>query len=135
MGVAASEASKQLAHSVSFGITLAVLSNLAQMVYWKSQNRKGTYWNRVGPFVLVLLALPLVMLDLTRHVLQDGELWSESAMYRPYCVHHDVRCLSALGYACLLSTYAGFACMIAGVLWSANMVKKLQDSWRRTRSG
>lgn len=134
-GVAASEASKQLAHSVSFGITLAVLSNLAQMVYWKSLTRQGNFWNRKGPTLLVLAAVPLVMLDLTRHVLQDGGVWVDSRMYRPNCPHRDVRCLSGLGATCALATYGGFACLIAGVLWSANMHKKLRDGWRRARSG
>ena len=73
-GVAASEASKQLAHAVSFGVTLAMMTNPAQMVFWKSLRRKGTRLNRHGPTVLVLIAVPLAMLDLTRHVLQDGGL-------------------------------------------------------------
>ena len=75
--------------------------------------REGTFWNRVGPAFLVMVSIPLVMLDLTRHVLQDGEMWM-GPMYRPYCMHHDVRCLSVLGWTCLLSTYAGFACLISG---------------------
>jgi len=72
MGAVASEASKQLAHAVSFGVTLAIVSNVAQMVYWKSLTRQGTYWNRNGPTLLAAAAIPLVMLDLTRHVLQVG---------------------------------------------------------------
>jgi len=35
-------------------------------------------------------------------------------MYQPYCVHHDIRCLNFLGAVCLLTTYAGFACLIGG---------------------
>ena len=135
MGVAASEASKQLAHSVSFGVTFAVLTNLAQMVYWKSLTRKGNYWKRNAPTLLVVLSIPMVMFDLTRHVLQDGEIWVDSGMYRPYCIHTDVRCLTGLGVACVLATYGGFACLIVGVLWSANMHKKVRDGWRRARSG
>ena len=30
----------------------------------------GTHWQRYGPLYLMLLAVPLVMADLTRHVLQ-----------------------------------------------------------------
>ena len=135
MGVAASEASKQLAHSVSFGVTLAVLTNLAQMVYWKSLTRNGNYWNRNAPTLLVIASIPMVMFDLSRHVLQDGEIWVDSDMYRPYCMHKDVRCLTGLGVACVLATYGGFACLIVGVLWSANMYKKVRDGWRRARSG
>ena len=115
MGAAASEASKQLAHAVSFGVNLAVLTNLAQMVFWKSHRRKGSRMNRHGPTALVLAAVPLAMLDQTRHVLQDGGVWTDSHMYRPGSAHEDVRCLSALGAACQLATYAGFACLIVGV--------------------
>jgi len=133
MGVATSEASKQLAHSVSFGITLAILTNVTQMVYWKSSHRRGRWWNRHGPTVICALSIPLVMLDLTRHVLQDGKIWTDSAMYRAGCPHADVRCLSGVGATCVVSTYAGFACLIYGVLWSANIGTKLRESWRRAR--
>ena len=68
MGVAASEASKQLAHSVSLAITLTVLTNIAQMVYWKSRSRRGTRWQRRGPTILALAAVPLATLDLVRHL-------------------------------------------------------------------
>ena len=133
MGVAASEASKQLAHAISFGVTLAMMTNLAQMVYWKSLSRKGRGLNRHGPTVLVVLAVPLTMVDLTRHVLQDGGAWTNSHMYRPGCPHADARCLNALGVTCTLATYLGFAALIAGVLWSANMFAKVRDGWRRAR--
>ena len=53
-----------------------MMTNLAQMVFWKSLRRKGTRLNRHGPTVLVLIAVPLAMLDLTRHVLQDGGVWT-----------------------------------------------------------
>ena len=132
-GAVASEASKQLAHAVSFGITLAMMTNLAQMVYWKSLPRKGSWGNKHGPTVLVVCAVPLTMLDLTRHVLQDGEMWPNSHMYRPGCEHADIRCLNALGFTCALATYVGFATLITGVLWSANMFTKLRDGWRRAR--
>ena len=130
--MAASEASKQLAHSVSFGVTLAVLSNLAQMVYWKSLTRKGNYWNRNAPTLLVLLSVPLVMFDLTRHVLQDGDMWVDSHMYRPYCLHKDVRCLSGLGAACALATYGGFACLIVGGAFSTPLTHSFISLKRQT---
>ena len=110
-----------------------MMTNLAQMVFWKSLRRKGTRLNRHGPTVLVLIAVPLAMLDLTRHGLQDGGVWTDSHMYRPGCPHADARCLNALGAACFLSTYLGFAALIAGVLWSADLFTKVRDGWRRAR--
>jgi hypothetical protein len=118
---------------VSFGVTLAMMTNLAQMVYWKSLRRKGTRVNRHGPTILALAAVPLAMLDLTRHVLQDGGVWTDSHMYRPGCPHADARCLNALGATCFLATYLGFAALIASVLWSADLFAKARDGFRRAR--
>jgi hypothetical protein len=56
-------------------------------------------------------------------------------MYRPGCAHEDVRCLSALGAACQVATYAGFACLIVGVSWSADLFRKARDGYRRARRG
>lgn len=37
---------------------------------WKTSSRKGTHWQTYGPLYLVCISVPLVMADLTRHVLQ-----------------------------------------------------------------
>ena len=66
---------------------------------------------------------------------QDGGVWTDSRMYRPGCAHEDVRCLSALGAACQVATYAGFACLIVGVSWSADLFRKARDGYRRARRG
>ena len=110
-----------------------MLTILAQMVHWKSKHRGGNRWNKRGPLTLTMASIPLVMLDLTRHVLQDGDVWVDSAMYRPGCGHADVRCLSGIGATCLLATYLGFAALISGVLWGADIPRKLRDGWRRAR--
>eukprot|EP00898_Chlorokybus_atmophyticus_P007614 jgi/Chlat1/7854/Chrsp66S09176 len=61
-----SEASKSFAHTITFGITLAIFTNIAQYLYHKSAQRKGSHWQRYGPVYVTLLAIPLVMADLTR---------------------------------------------------------------------
>ena len=40
---------------------------------------------------------------------------------------------NALGATCFLATYLGFAALIAGVLWSADIFVKVRDGWRRAR--
>ena len=70
LGFAASEGAKVLSHTITFGVTLAILTNVSQYVYHKSAFRKGSHLQQYGPFYLTLLAVPLVMADLTRHVLQ-----------------------------------------------------------------
>ncbi|KAL3148151.1 hypothetical protein ABBQ38_014433 [Trebouxia sp. C0009 RCD-2024] len=87
-----------------------------------SQQCRGTHWQCYGPLYLVGVAIPLVMADLTRHVLQDSDIWSgpSSSMYKPHCGHSERRlggitCLSVTGWLfTIVFTYAGFACMITG---------------------
>lgn len=124
MGIASKDlgGAKELAHTVSFGVTLAVLTNVAQYVYNHDKvfrRNKLTHWQRHGPFYLVLLSVPLVMADLTRHALQDAGEWPSpgSDMYQPNC-HHTwgLRCLTwvrqltptrCLGSACDPATQRG----------------------------
>jgi len=40
-------------------------------------DQPGERWSRWGPFTLICLAVPLIMADLTRHLLQDNGLWPE----------------------------------------------------------
>jgi hypothetical protein len=77
MGIAATAAAKDLAHTISFGVTLALITNMAQYTLHKCFTRRGSHWNRFGPFYLCALGVPFIMADLTRHVLQ-GEPNSSS---------------------------------------------------------
>jgi hypothetical protein len=50
-----------------------LLCSVCSAVYIKSRDlyiARGSHWSRLGPFYLTLAAVPLVMADLTRHVLQ-----------------------------------------------------------------
>lgn len=124
---------------MSFGLILAFLTNLAQYTYHKCATRRGSHWSRLGPFYLTLAAVPLVMADLTRHVLQDADFWTgqSSSMYNEHCcsVHschglHGLRCLSVTGvFFTILFTYSGFACLLAGVLWGANIPARARTLW------
>jgi hypothetical protein len=110
MGVAASAGAKAFTHSITFGITFAALSNIAQYVYHKRaglasgekrrvarNERKGingpprphhlAMW---GAFYLTALSVPLVMADLTRHVLQDSGYWESACPYNT-----EKECVSA----------------------------------------
>jgi len=141
LGVTASAGAKSFSHSISFGVTLAALTNLAQYVAWKTSVRKGRHWQKFGPLYLVCVAVPLVMADLTRHVLQDSGIWSgpSSSMYKPNCGHSERRlggitCLSLTGWLfTIVFTYIGFACMITGIFWGADMHIKLRKAWRGLR--
>eukprot|EP01023_Acetabularia_acetabulum_P010735 TRINITY_DN14892_c0_g1_i1.p4 TRINITY_DN14892_c0_g1~~TRINITY_DN14892_c0_g1_i1.p4 ORF type:complete len:136 (-),score=18.91 TRINITY_DN14892_c0_g1_i1:593-1000(-) len=97
----------------------------------------GNHWQKYGPIYLVSLALPLIMADLTRHVMLDhGWCGAACAMYRDdNCPYADIRCLSLVGWlVTIVFTYSGFACLIIGTLWSANMVGKIKVAWSKIRT-
>lgn len=118
LGVAASAGAKAFTHSITFGITLAALSNIAQYVFHKRsgiarvEKRKreknevrGTnvptlgHFAVWGAFYLTALSVPLVMADLTRHVLQDSNYWPSAC---PYNTEKD--CVKA-GGTCFWTTH------------------------------
>lgn len=115
---------------------LAVTTNLLQYSCWKAQGKSGNWRRKWGPSVLLAAAVPLVTADPTRHVLQDSGVWSgpSSSMYRPGCGPvsglHGFLCLSATGAVFQTATYAGFALLLTGVFWQAELVPKLRAGWR-----
>lgn len=138
----ASAAAKSFSHSISAAVTLACLTNLTQYVHWKgvTSKRRGSFWRRHGPTILCALAVPLVMLDLTRHLLQDAEIWTgpSSHMFRPDCSPttglSGIRCLSWTGFFfTIVGTYTGFALLLIGVFWSAGFVGKVKRAWALAR--
>jgi len=146
VGTVATQASKQMAHSISFGINLAVTTNMFQLVW--HQNRNATKGGGSSgddgsnkttskrPVFLVFCSIPLIMLDNVRHVLQDGEMIGKwSSMYRSdkKCYHHDFRCLSLVGWTCQIATTVGFALLLLGVLMSSGAWVKLKRRYRELR--
>eukprot|EP01113_Clastostelium_recurvatum_P009883 TRINITY_DN1481_c0_g1_i1.p2 TRINITY_DN1481_c0_g1~~TRINITY_DN1481_c0_g1_i1.p2 ORF type:complete len:118 (-),score=0.88 TRINITY_DN1481_c0_g1_i1:156-509(-) len=117
------------------------MSNLAQYVFHKCKTRRGTHWNRYGPFYLCAVAVPLVVADILRHVLVDNGMWTPAdrispAMYRPGCNQPIAKCLSPIGFVfTIVFTYTGYILLITGNLWAANLHTKLRDAWRKLRRG
>jgi len=101
------------------------------------RRRTGTHWQRFGPTYFVALAVPLVMADLTRHLLLDHLHISELKEYRSGCDDENVRCLTVLGwFFTIIFTYLGFLCLFIGSLWNANICEKIQEikkKWRELR--
>lgn len=129
-----------MSHTLSFAVILAVLTNLAQYTAYKCKDRRGSHWQRFGPLYLICAAIPLIMADLTRHVLQDAGVWSgpSSSMYRPDCssVHgiHGLRCLTLTGwFFTIVFTYTGFASLLVGVAWATNLHATVVSAWRQAR--
>lgn len=148
MGAVASEEAKNLSHSLTLAVNLAVLSNLAQHTWHRSRS--------VVAALLVGLATALTSADPLRHVLQDSGVWpaEKSHMYRTpagtcasddACVHDfgrvwrcedslqqcvcteaSWRCLSALGVLFSAMSWVGFVCLFAGVLSGTGLVPKFR---------
>ena len=74
------------AHSLTFGINLAVFTNLAQYMYTDTKSRRLNIqpgWRRWGPFWCIIIATIGVMADLTRHLINDSNNWFLSSPSDP----------------------------------------------------
>jgi len=120
-------------------VLFAVTTNLVQYSWWTALTKTGTWRKKWGPTFLLALAVPLVSADPLRHVLQDSGVWSgpSSSMYRPGCGPvsglHGFLCLSVTGVTFQACTYLGFALLLTGVFWQAELVPKLRAGWRDIR--
>jgi len=105
------------------------------------KRREGTRWQKNGPLIFVCMAVPLIMADLLRHVLQDVGTWPEpgSSQYRDDCDAENVTCLTIVGvFFTIIMTYLGFTLLAIGTMWNANLCDKLREirqKWRDLRSG
>ena len=137
LGTVATEESKRFAHSISFGINLAVTTNIFQAVWRKSKSTTtslGERKRKKKAATLTCISIPLIMLDNVRHVLQDGQMIGNwSSMYRKRCYHRDLRCLSLVGWTCQIATTVGFGLLFAGVLMSSGAWVKVKRRFRELR--
>lgn len=73
-----SAAARQLGHEISFAITLTLMIVVNAFMVHTLKHRlikRKSWWYKYGPLTLTLLAVPFVMADLTRHVLNDWNVW------------------------------------------------------------
>jgi len=123
---------------VSFFVTLAMMILVNLFVIWslkKRQNFKS--WKRkYGPLMFTLAATPLIMADLVRHLLCDYNLWADCGMYAGGNAENLTN-LTPIGWLfTIIFTYSGFICLFIGILWNADIVKKLsviKQRWRQLR--
>jgi len=128
-----SAAARSLGHYISFGVTLAIMIGLCIYVGLKRKERWGSWCRINGPLIFSIIASIFIMADLTRHVLQDLEWWPAgpwpgSSEYRPDCHEETFKCLAPLGWVfTVVLTYLGFALLVVGTMWNANICDKVQD--------
>jgi len=141
VGGTVTAAARSLGHTISFIITQTMMIGMCFYMYYQSPKRHGRHLYRYGPFYFVLLSVPLVMADLTRHILQDTNVWPEpgSAEYRDGCPTENVTCLSTVGIIfTIICTYFGFTFLAIGVLWNAKIwdkLKEIKGRWNAIRRG
>jgi len=114
-----SDAAETFAHALSFGVTLAAVTNVAQYIYWKCKPRKGSHGYKYGPFYLALVSIFFVMASITDHVFLDAQIpftpvWITNGWYTA-------------------ATYIGFVLLMAGAIWSANLIPKLIEGFKQIR--
>jgi len=104
------------------------------------KKRWGGTWHKYGPLILVSISAVLIMMDPFRHVFQDWNVWSDDSSneYRDDCDSETVKCLSVTGvFFTIIATYVGFALLIVGTMWNANLWRKcvqIRDKWRQLRA-
>jgi len=134
---AVTAAARSLGHYISFAVTLSMMIGVNAYIFHKSRQRKGTFFHKRGPLCFTILAALLIMMDLTRHVLQDLNYWKSgpfpgSSEYRPGCEQENMECLSVLGvFFTVIATYGGFVCLFIGTMWNANILQKLKQIKRQ----
>lgn len=152
-----SAGARVLGHWISFGLTLALMCVVLGFMVYTRRNRLRykSFWKRNGPLILVCIAIPLIMADIIRHVLQDegvwlscipkpegGCYWYSSAEYKSgeaeTTSDENLTHLSTIGILfAIVATYSGFILLAFGTLWNANImakIKLLKEQWRTLRA-
>lgn len=151
-----SAAARTLGHWISFGLTLGLMALVWGFTFYSRRNRLSykPWWRREGPIILITIAVPLIMADILRHVLQDTGLWPScivlpgggcawysSAEYKSgeaeTTQDENLTHLSTIGILfTVVCTYSGFVLLAVGTLWNANIVQKwgvIKAKWARLR--
>ena len=66
---------RTLGHYISFGVTVTMMIVVNIFIANGIKYRFGTCCQKYGPFILTMIAAPLICADLTRHVLNDLNIW------------------------------------------------------------
>mmetsp|Transcript_150478 Transcript_150478/g.464309 ORF Transcript_150478/g.464309 Transcript_150478/m.464309 type:complete len:134 (+) Transcript_150478:382-783(+) len=120
---------RKLAHTVSWGLSLAAFTSMLTFVALKTPGKRGHLAPllRWGPFLALLLGTLLAMCDLTRHIFLDaGLLISKLHMYNPD------GSLTPAGRFGQVSAWVGNITLVLSLIWFVLPTKGLP---RRGPSG
>lgn len=119
-----------LTHSVTWGINLMIFSNMLQFIGRRcgSKNKTLPYLVRWGPFWCVFFGMIGVMLDLTRHLINDN--------FHIMPMFNGNGSLTIYGWvSSVIGTWVGSILLVTGILWETRVLKKVQVAFRNARSG
>jgi len=156
-------AARSLGHAISLGVTgfMMIVVNGFMIYTLNKRDRSKGFLFYYGPLMLTLLATPLILADIVRHILQDTGVWEEcdrpdnvywssdctwkSNQYKcnllpPHCVpdsQENMAHLSPMGILfTIVMTYLGFICLMIGTLWNANIchkIREIREQWAELR--
>jgi len=158
---------KQITHSLTWGFNLMVLSNMTHFLVHKCSNhpvrKHRAHCAKYGPAYLCFLAMCLVMVDLTRHLVNDAfghvcleqeklknpsrgltpELFGafkaqdhiDELCYSQWALnqYNDDGSLSTWGWIGFLCTWIGFGILMISIFWGIDFHRKMRATWRKTR--
>lgn len=106
--------SRRLSHTLSFAFNLAAFSAMLMFVALKTPGKRRHLpalqtW---APFTVLLLASLLILVDLTRHILLDANMYSETLH-----MFNEDESLTPAGRTGQLTTWIGNALLLVGLIW------------------
>lgn len=119
---------KALAHSLTWGINLAIFTNMLQFVGRSCANKSKTipYRHRWGPFWCIFVGMIGVMGDLTRHLFNDAfgvmPMFNHDGSYSIYGI-----------VLTLIGTWTGAILLMGGILWETRLLVKVVRKFRAAR--
>lgn len=157
-------ATRSFSHSLTFGIELAVFTNMVQFAFTKTKRSRAgkPFWRKWGPCMCLAAATVLVLADLMRHLVNDAwglaceKLQEDSVLqvcggsdctaldpkFNKVCYGVSVMSmyssegnLSAIGWMLtVFCTWSGFVLLVVGICWLLSLPQKVRAQWRALRS-
>lgn len=106
--------SRRLSHTLSFAFNLAAFSAMLMFVAIKTPGKRGKLspMETWAPFATLVVASSLIMVDLTRHILLDGNV-----AVKTFHMFNPDGSLTPAGKIGQLSTWTGNILLFVGLVW------------------
>lgn len=118
---------KSFTHAITWGINLAIFTNMLQFVARRTACRaQYGYWRKWGPFWCIFVGMIGMLTDLTRHLLNDA--------FDIMPMDNPDGSLSVYGWTMtIFGTWIGAFLLLTGILWDTKLLQKVHGAWRSAR--